>query len=100
MRRQASFAFVLVSSCLTSAGCGTLHNMEDPEPAVYGGMRWELPMIREQGGAEFPTGPWAAVFYGLDLPLTLIGDTVTLPYTIPCSFWRLCKSSPSSPPPW
>jgi uncharacterized protein YceK len=99
MPQQASFAFVLMSLCITSAGCGTLHNIEDdPEPAVYGGVRWEVPEIRERGGSDM-YGDAAVVIHCLDLPLTLIGDTVTLPYTIPCSLWRLCQGPPSYPPP-
>jgi hypothetical protein len=37
-------------------------------------------------GAAFARSAWPLL--ALDFPLSLLGDTLTLPYTVPVSVWR------------
>jgi uncharacterized protein YceK len=69
-----------------ASGCGTFANTvwwtdDEGGKRVYGGVRAELGQIKE---AE---GPADAARMALDLPLTVIGDTITLPFTISYSLW-------------
>ena len=59
--------------CLALCGCGTVDNMMGihGEPRVYGGVRRDF----QEVAARNP----AAV---LDVPLSAVGDTVTLPLTV------------------
>lgn len=71
-------------------GCGTLSNVTDQAPAVraYGGVQrdWEvLKMAREDDTGIM----WAFVpSLVVDLPLSVVGDTLTLPYTASTHFRR------------
>src|SRR5262249_21073332 len=70
-------------------GCGTANNLASStgHAAVYGGVRSDLEKIGDlivpRPGTERPivNGVVAAV----DLPLSAVGDTVTLPLTVPGS---------------
>src|SRR5262249_40062514 len=89
---------------LTSTGCGTVCNLAggvlnpDSEPRVYGGVQRDMAALDElvHGNASMPlsgcngTGGAYMVaailgFCALDPALALIGDTLTLPITIPLS---------------
>jgi uncharacterized protein YceK len=75
-------------SLLTAVtGCGTVMNVVDREPTVYGGTRTDVALIRREktwSETEAPlplvTGS-AAVMAFVDLPFSLVGDTLTLPLT-------------------
>src|SRR5690348_1805711 len=60
---------------------------------VYGGVRGNceaLQSVAEDKSADAPKGgdrAFAILKYSLDLPLSAVADTVTLPVTIPCSLW-------------
>jgi uncharacterized protein YceK len=92
-------------------GCGTLNNLPRPEPVTFLGPG--SPGSRTYGGvrAEWDaiTGPHYDPKYplilsmclvpmvALDLPLTLVGDTITLPYTLAYDyglFGRMCTLGP------
>lgn len=89
--RAVRFAFL---SALTAslAGCGTIVNTTNVDPQtggqrlIYGGVRWDL----EHGwGAAAEPYPYSSlsenvprnVAYGVDVLLSAIGDTFTLPLT-------------------
>lgn len=83
----------LATLAITASGCGTISNLkqvekDDPDRSgarIYGGVREELRFVTEAAFDAHPFGfPGVGVmFCGVDFPLTLIGDTITLPYT----FW-------------
>jgi uncharacterized protein YceK len=80
-------------TCLCLCGCGTLYNVAPhgaAETRVYGGVREDLQTTKEsfQGAAratnlgEFAGNAGMGVLSVVDLPLSAIGDTVTLPITV------------------
>src|SRR5215218_6195532 len=107
--RSVALGFVIA---LSPVGCGTVNNLTRPLPPtkadlekpgpsvplgvwnddaqkssrqVYGGVRgeWaELKALRWNDEYSF-LNPIAIALYAIDLPLTLVGDTLTLPYTVP-----------------
>jgi uncharacterized protein YceK len=96
-----------------TAGCGTLDNIKRPAVAppsnpnapvcrVYGGVTGEFKVI-----ASFPKESIATpldyviipVLATIDLALTVVGDTVTLPYTIGVEVRRAVRPSSGTPPP-
>ena len=94
MRR--SLAGVLIGSGLISLlGCGTVINVIQPgrpcaiydHPQVYGGVR----LHAEHTVWRDP--PWSFLFSLIDLPLSVAGDTITLPYTVPATVLYKEKTS-------
>jgi uncharacterized protein YceK len=74
---------VVTATALLTGGCGTVANTfgcngEEGARRVYGGVRLDL------------AGPCGNL---LDVPLSAVGDTVTLPVTVPCSLYRLTHRS-------
>jgi uncharacterized protein YceK len=60
---------------LTTAGCQTTRSWTDGCPGVYSGIRY----FASQRGSL----PWdGKVFFTLDLPLTLVVDTLLLPASV------------------
>jgi uncharacterized protein YceK len=87
MKRIALFGFVLVAAPLC-AGCGTCANTlwwspEEGGMRVYGGVRAHVERLQESPPNE---SVWDDIGYcafaAIDMPLSLIGDTLTLPFTI------------------
>jgi len=83
-------------------GCGTVNNLTRPnqlsqeyaptEPVrqVYGGVRAEWSELN-RWGYEPEAVPFALIFKAatcIDLPFTVIGDTLTLPFTIAADVQR------------
>lgn len=88
---------------LSVAGCSTVMNVsgryfavgptnEFPEPRprqIYGGTRlaarmgWDYVTYRTQDGAELFAVPYGLGIWAIDMPLSLVGDTLTLPVTVP-----------------
>jgi uncharacterized protein YceK len=67
-------------------GCGTIGTISQAKPGenlIYSGTR-----------AETASG-WAFSHTLPDLPFTIVGDTLALPYTVPHAFWQ---KSPSTQP--
>jgi uncharacterized protein YceK len=68
-------AAILVTT-FVAPGCGTLANQRKPHPTPYGGVVAEFKDNQElYGPAVFP-----CMLIGL--PLTIVGDTLTLPFDI------------------
>jgi hypothetical protein len=99
--RAIGVALLLAS--LPIAGCGTVENLARPGPegggkSPFGGVRQDVWCIREAANGDFgfrahPKSeseqyPQVALmlFCAADLPLSLIGDVVTWPYTVAYSF--------------
>lgn len=88
---------------LAAGGCSTAMNVsgsyfalgptdESPKPRpkqVYGGTRLAARMGRDYlnytslDGAELFAVPYGLGIWAIDLPLSLVGDTLTLPVTVP-----------------
>ncbi len=73
-------ALVATACC----GCGTICNLASSDPQVYGGPEKDIEIWSERG---MPRGQnvGAFAFLGLclaDLPVSLVGDTLTLPLAI------------------
>lgn len=86
------------------SGCGTLANMQGREyllmgptvrePRVYGGVqnhlvRMKEPITRDDSPpsiisdiSDYLTYSFVTTFVLIDVPLTIVGDTVTLPFVI------------------
>jgi uncharacterized protein YceK len=92
--RTAGIVAMAVTALLS--GCGTVANMQPgasmtsagpsgEEPQVYGGVKSDTVAIRSWASAVANGEPDSAarlLMWTLDLPLSAIGDTLTLPYTL------------------
>lgn len=84
----------LVACALT--GCGTVGNLRQPREAqVYGGVGIAIEDFRtaREGETVLPWLVWPLRV--LDVPLSAIGDTLTLPVTAVAEVNRLSDSEPS-----
>jgi uncharacterized protein YceK len=96
MRKLAILA-ALVSWAVSVTGCGTVLNtcsvaLGEPEQMrIYGGVQIDLETIAQRDGSQ---APWPddltaedhrgfAQLAALDLPFSLLGDTVALPVMVP-----------------
>lgn len=93
----------LLLSSLTTAGCGTVANLavthaEEGGKTPFGGVRQDVGCIKKAVNGELAFGPHAQsesgqrpqvgllVLCAADLPLSLMGDVLTWPYTVVYSF--------------
>ena len=107
MSNRTKAVATLTLCAALSGGCGTLYNLPPPGPApflgpgdhgsrTYGGVREEWEVLMGKNNTQDYDRIYrmvAAPFLALDLPFTLIGDTITLPYTLAydCGlFGRIC----------
>jgi len=102
------FLFQISIVALTSliAGCATILNIEG-EKEVYGGVKVAPSMVADGLATHEPNlnlGIGCMLLF--DLPLTLVGDTLTLPITIPAAYRRFmtdfdtfARQSDQAPPP-
>ena len=99
---RACLGFGLISGLLLTAGCGTLDNLvapdtpradgmvREPPKLVYGGTRLSL----QQGWSnvtqprEFLEPAYGVYQLAVDSPLSVVGDTLTLPITVHASIER------------
>jgi hypothetical protein len=94
--KRAAYLLTLIIACGAVSGCGTLFNLAGSEVQLMG------PPLRETapfGGVDndvrlmargVPPNEWRPVCIavaGADMPLSLAGDVVTLPWTVP--YWIL-----------
>jgi hypothetical protein len=86
MSIQRVMGYLALSAVLTSSGCGTLANIDGrrlppPSPAgqevsrPFGGVRNDIEWLRSEKAP-------GNLKYAADLPLSLVGDLVTLPKTV------------------
>jgi uncharacterized protein YceK len=91
MTNRAASCLTVVSVALLAGGCGTLENLreaappkyscEEPMKTVYGGVTKDCASIEQAcAAADWDVG--LLLFASCDLPLTALGDTITLPYTL------------------
>lgn len=94
---------VLIGILSSAIGCSTLQNVsgnfsdigltgdfKNPRPKrVYGGVRlaaktgWEYVRYTSPDGAELFAVPEGLAIWVIDVPLSFVGDTLTLPITVP-----------------
>lgn len=72
--------------CGLGSGCGTVTNLVN-EPSVYGGTRLDISWIRDSSRTD------TVILGVVDLPLSLVGDTLLLPLTFPLQYFRTHKQS-------
>lgn len=101
MARNGFAGFVLASLALAGSGCGTVSNLRrasspfDDRPEVYGGVQedvhWGSHLLAHGvGGWDGLLGRAASLamapyVFCIDLPLSAVGDTLTLPVAIRAS---------------
>lgn len=97
--------FVVATFCLTTVGCGTLMNIIgagtpptdgsvlEPQRKIYGGVFKDTELIGDALYATILGGPiygppnlMLGVAGAVDLPFSFVGDTLTLPVTVPATF--------------
>ena len=83
----------LVACALT--GCGTVQNLRSPDDReMYGGVRYAVGDIRS--GPDEIVSPWVAwPAMVANVPLSAIGDTVTLPVTAYEKWKRISSGEPN-----
>jgi uncharacterized protein YceK len=106
MIRTARAAVLVLAAFLS--GCGTLANLSGQgweRTRIYGGVLGDV----KSAGDWIDNNPISAqtdilkdvgtvvgvALVGLDVPLSAIGDTVTLPVTIPVTIWKSTRASSS-----
>jgi uncharacterized protein YceK len=106
-KRAAIFLAAVVFGALS--GCGTSLNL-DGDSRIYGGVAQDLQVVQERLGEaaspNWPGMPGSSTAWNLavgslalaDVPLSLLADTLTLPYTIPTALDDR-KESATSPSP-
>ncbi len=69
--------FILLMLAMALCGCGTLfQGHEDSGPAIYGGIRFDVQSIAQAEDAV------DVLLMLMDLPFSLVADTVILPWSI------------------
>lgn len=104
---------LLLIVVLTVNGCGTIGNLQDRDK-VYGGLRLDgkeafracNDLIHPPQRPDYSVKQNAAIIVlaSIDLPLSALADTATLPITIPTSIHHWLKDRdtsaiPAAPPP-
>jgi uncharacterized protein YceK len=120
--RRASLTAVLLLAAVAPSGCGTIANLSTgaengwKNAQIYGGVRRDVKSANEWFADSWTPANDSDVMQdigavvgvglvGLDLPLSAIGDTLTLPLTIPASIWGSSTPAPTvsrknnTPPP-
>jgi len=94
-------AMVVAPLLVCAAGCGTQMNLVDstdhPGPEdIYGGVKidGECLWLGVQHWRSFgPVGRVSTIGYIVDLPLSAVADTLTLPITVPATIERVIKNN-------
>jgi uncharacterized protein YceK len=119
--RAVAFSLIPFLAC-AACGCGTMSNLigagtppadasvnVGPPNVVYGGVKQDAEYAWEQlhpyavaasfsGAPGGPLMPFLGLCAVVDLPLSAIGDTITLPITIPATIERRSELQHSSTP--
>jgi uncharacterized protein YceK len=102
MSRSSTLVFLLAATVPVLSGCGTVVNLSRPggnpfyefrsQPEIYGGvcedMRWAWTLVSDSPSGSYPVaGKVAQLVVApcvlcIDLPLSAVADTLTLPLTV------------------
>jgi uncharacterized protein YceK len=94
MKARIAAICVVTGVALSLAGCGTVDNLCLPNPEtgkvplhVYGGVEADVDFLNE----DHPKSEAIKAVFGpltvIDLPLSFLSDTVTLPITLGATWW-------------
>jgi len=109
--RRLSLVPLLGSLLLAGSGCGTVlnffHGESEGPKRVYGGVQMDCQMAAEQLKAPRQEGIPLVLLPLVDLPLSLLGDTLTLPLVLSdrlhdlADWWHevTADQPPPGPPP-
>ena len=97
--RGTLMAVAVLAAVSAQGGCGTAGNLTEKGGCrVYGGTRMDGAIISDSfapdsemakaEGLERPVVVWAGWCGLVDLPFSVVADTVTLPFTVPLSMKR------------
>jgi uncharacterized protein YceK len=82
--RGALMKIAILPACLLLGGCSTLLTINSGEP--YSGVKCDIAGMQKTFDTSSPyyiLPHWAeGIFSAVDLPFSLVGDTVVLPYTL------------------
>jgi uncharacterized protein YceK len=91
MNCRAVLLLGFASIAILSGGCGTVENLQESMPpksscgeswkSVYGGVRKDCSNLVESFSSK-DKDQSNLILTTLDVPFSLIGDTITLPYTV------------------
>jgi uncharacterized protein YceK len=94
MKARIAAVCVIVALALSLTGCGTVDNLCLPNPEsgkiplhVYGGVEADMDFLTEEHPRSETVKAVFTPLTILDLPLSFVGDTVTLPVTLGASMW-------------
>jgi uncharacterized protein YceK len=98
MKARIAASCAVVGVALSLAGCGTVDNLCLPNPEagkvplhVYGGVEADVDFLNE----DHPKSEAVKAVFGpltvIDLPLSFIGDTITLPITLGAMWWTTMR---------
>ena len=76
---------VVALAAVSLSGCGTVRNIATGRPEIYGGVAKDLEFAQKSHSLGPATGKGGVGFlclYLADLSLSLVGDTLTLPYIL------------------
>jgi uncharacterized protein YceK len=89
---------VVALAAVLSNGCGTVANLATGRPEIYGGVAKDLDFAQKPHSVTPATGKGGVALlclYVADLSLSLVGDTLTLPFIL-CKQGRIAGSSDST----
>jgi uncharacterized protein YceK len=109
MMRRASRAAALAFALAVLSGCGTIANFGGKgwqNTQIYGGVLRDVKSA-EEWIAHNPIAPETDIqkdvgtvvgvgLIGLDIPLSALADTLTLPITIPAVLWATPTTAPTA----
>ena len=99
--RQLSLVLLSGVLILAGAGCGTVCNFFNGESSgpknVYGGVQMDCQLAAEHLKDSPAQGIPLILFALLDLPLSLLGDTLTLPLVLSDRLHELTADRPPAP---
>lgn len=119
---RASRAAALLIAVLFLCGCGTIANLQTggrqgwKNAIIYGGVRRDVESAGKWIDHSWTSGENLDIFQdigtvvgvglvGIDIPLSAIGDTLTLPVTVPIALWNnsangasLSRKTDAAPP--
>ena len=79
-----SMKITIISICILMSGCSTLLTINTGEP--YAGVKCDIEGMKKTFDTSAPyyiMPHWAeGIFSAVDLPLSLVGDTIVLPYSL------------------
>jgi uncharacterized protein YceK len=94
MKARIAAMCVVAAVALNLAGCGTVDNLCLPSPEtgkvplhVYGGVEADVDFLNEDHPKSEVVKAVFTPLTVIDLPLSFVGDTLSLPITLGATWW-------------